>query len=119
MELLVALLAGVMAGLLLWSTAVKIFFGVLAAKRNATLANLFGELTPQKVRKFLFFLFVASCAWASAFAALAVHFLTPNPSGAGWVWFFGGVAATPAFVWVTTLGALRRFNRQAALRVQP
>jgi hypothetical protein len=112
-------LVGAMAGLMLWSRIVKIFFGVLAAARKTDLAALFGELTPQKIRKLLAILLVASCVWAFAFALLAIHFMPPNTSGLGWVWFFGGMASAPLFVWVTTLKAVRKIKQRNPQGAQP
>ena len=121
MDVTTSLLAfvGAMAGLMLWSLIVKIFFGVLAAVRKTDLGAVFGELTPQKIRKLLALLLLASCVWASTFALLAIHFMPPNTSGLGWVWFFGGMASTPLFIWVTTLKAVRKIKQRNALGVQP
>jgi len=107
------------SGLLLWSFTTKVLFGVLAAAKNVSLANLFGEVTPQKIRRFLAVLFVASCTWALAFVALATHFAPPTSSGVGWAWFFGGMAVTPVLTWAATLRALRKVRQRTGQRVQP
>ncbi len=55
---------GAFAGLLLWSHLAKVVFGVLASVRND---SPLGELTEQKIRKVLGFLFVASFSLGTGF----------------------------------------------------
>jgi len=110
---------GLLGGVMLWSFTTKVLFGVIAAARGASLSNLFGELTPQKVRRVLVFLFVASCVWALAFTAITVHFAIPASSTVGWSWFFGGMAAAPILIWATTLRTLRRVRQRTAQAMQP
>ena len=112
-------LVGAMAGIMLWSLIVKILFGVVAVVRKTYLTHLFGNLTPQKIRKLLALLLLASCIWASAFALLAIHFMPPNDSGLGWVWLFGGMASAPLFIWVTTLKAVRKIKQRNSHGAQP
>ena len=112
-------LVGMFSGLMLWSFTTKVLIGIVATARNVSLGNFFGELTPQKIRTFLAFLFAASCIWALAFAALASHFIRSSSAGIGWAWFFGGMATAPVLVWATTLRALRKIRQRAAQGAQP
>jgi len=106
---------GAFAGLLLWSHLAKVVFGVLAGARNG---SPLGELTEQKIRKVLGFLFVASLAWVLAFGFLAYSLALPQASE-GWRWFFGGMGAAPLFAWSTTIGALRKIKRLSAQQAPP
>ena len=101
-------IVGVFIGLLVWSHAFRISTGIAAAVKQTDLAGLVGELTRAKVYKVLAALFVASCGWVMLFGLLVVHFAGPNVSLHGWAWFFGGAAATPTIIWLTTLRFLKR-----------
>ncbi len=101
-------IVGIFIGLLVWSHLFRISMGIAAAVKQADLVGLVGELTRAKVYKLLAALFLASCVWGIFFGFLAVHFAGPGTSLHGWAWFFGGAAATPAIIWLTTLRFLKR-----------
>jgi len=103
-------IAGIFIGLLVWSHVFRISTGIAAAVKQTDLAGLVGELTRATIYKVLAALFVASCVWAALFGLFAVHFAGPNVSLHGWAWFFGGAAATPAIIWLTTLRSLKRLK---------
>ena len=108
---------GLMAGLLLWSRIVYISYGIYSAVAKIDLRTRLRDPSAHQILVVLWTLVVASCVWALGFGTLAFHF--GSTAALGWAWFFGGVAATPALVAVTTTRALRRLKKARAAGAQP
>lgn len=111
--------AGMVAGILLWSRLVRYLYLFFPFGKSPTRATPSEDLTDRTLRKFLEYLFAASCAWISVFVTVAIHFTPPNISGIGWFWFFGGMATTPLFIWATTLKVVRKLKQRKAQGTQP
>ncbi len=112
-------LLGAMAGAIVWSVIAKILLGIFAAAKGASLNAILGDVADQKIRKIVAILSVASCVWISVFGSVATHFIRPTPSGFGSVWFFGGVAITPLFIWLPVLKVALKIEKNKQNRTQP
>jgi hypothetical protein len=110
---------GLFAGVMLWSRLAYVAIAIADALGHADTASQLRNPTDVQFSKFLAVFAGSSCVWLLVFGGLVAHFALAVPSATGWALFFGGIAATPIAIGLTTARAVRRLRQHRATGTQP